>query len=215
MNLKVTLTPINLNGEEESNSVEHITLTPSVEHITLMPRNIIDTEICLNVKCRSPFAKFKVSIVIDSFDSAYIQATFCNIKESVTIVNKSNEKRVMFDGFVRPDDEGITLPHIIGPSIDSIVAGRKVKDVVNSIQNQQTLLKVFINEANMYNKWLKKLICNNNDESVLVNNVLKFIKVDNNYVNINKKNNVTKWVPALNYCTGRQLLTILFVFKFK
>ncbi|QCF61028.1 ac17 [Troides aeacus nucleopolyhedrovirus] len=209
MNLKVILTPINLKGEEEPNCVERITITPC---------SLIDTEICLNVKCRSPFAKFKVIIIVDGFDSAYIQATFCSISDSVTIVNKSNEKHVTFDGFVRPDDEGTTMHYVIGPLyfVDAAVADRKVKDVVDSIQNQQTMLKVFINEANVYNKWnlLKGLIYNNNNESVLVNNIVKFIKVDKNY-NINKKNNVTKWVPALNYFTGRQLLTILFIFKFK
>ena len=198
-----------MKGEEEPNCVERITIMPCI---------LIDTEICLNVRCRSPFAKFKVLIIVDGFDSAYIQATFCSISDSVTIVNKSNEKLVTFDGFVRPDDEGTTMPYVIGPlySVDAAVADRKVKDVVDSIQNQQTMLKVFINEANVYNKWnmLKGLIYNNNNESVLVNNVVKFIKVDKNY-NINKKNNVTKWVPALNYFTGRQLLTILFIFKFK
>ncbi|AAN28094.1 hypothetical protein QKT50_gp016 [Rachiplusia ou multiple nucleopolyhedrovirus] len=210
MNLKVILTPINLKGEEEPNCVERI---------TIMPCSLIDTEICLNVRCRSPFAKFKVLIIVDGFDNDYIQATFCSIRDSVTIVNKSNEKHVTFDGFVRPDDEGTTMPYVIGPlySVDAaFAADRKVKNVVDSIQNQQTMLKVFINEANVYNKWnmLKGLIYNNNNESVLVNNVVKFIKVDKNY-NINKKNNVTKWVPALNYFTGRQLLTILFIFKFK
>nr|WRK22990.1 hypothetical protein [Bombyx mori nucleopolyhedrovirus] len=210
MNLKVILTPINLKGEEEPDCVERITITPC---------SLMDTEICLNVKCHSPFAKFKVLIIVDGFDSAYIQATFCSISDSVTIVNKINEKHVTFDGFVRPDDEGTTMPYVIGPlySVNAAGADRKVKDMVNSIQNQQTMLKVFINEANVYNKWnmLKGLIYNNNNnESVLVNNVVKFIKVDKNY-NINKRTNVTKWVPAVNYFTGRQLLTILFIFKFK
>lgn len=78
------------------------------------------------------------------------------------------------------------------------------------------MLKVFINEVNVYNKWnmFKGLIYNNNNEFVLVNNVVKFIKVDKNY-NINKKNNVIKWVFVLNYFMGRQLLIILFIFKFK
>lgn len=66
------------------------------------------------------------------------------------------------------------------------------------------MLKVFINEVNVYNKWnmFKGLIYNNNNEFVLVNNVVKFIKVDKNY-NINKKNNVIKWVFVLNYFMGR------------
>ncbi|AGA16172.1 hypothetical protein [Thysanoplusia orichalcea nucleopolyhedrovirus] len=210
MNLKVILVPINLQGEEEPERVERATVTP---------HSVIDTEICFSVKCRSPFAKFKVLIVIDNFDSAFIQATFCSIKNSVTIVNNSNQKHITFDGFVRADDEGTTTPYIVGPlySVDVIGGDRRVRDVVNSIETQQTLLKVFINEANVHNKWnMLKTIVYNRNESVLVDNVVKFIKVDKNYnVNNVKKNNVTKWVPALNYFTGKQLLTILFIFKFK
>ncbi|USC25869.1 hypothetical protein [Palpita vitrealis nucleopolyhedrovirus] len=215
MNLIVKLTPIDVKGKEQLNCVERYVLSPCT---------LIDTDICLNVKCCSPFARYKVLIIVNNQKNKFIQTTFCSFNNSVTIVNKLNDKRIIFDGFVKFDDEGVTTPFVIGPlysvNVNDVVKC-SVKDVVNKIQKKQTLLKVFINEANVYNRWnvFKKLIYNNNNNDViLTNRVNKFININKNYknyVNYNRTiNNDTKWVPAINYITGKQLLTILFIFKF-
>ncbi|AOT85592.1 cyun134 [Cyclophragma undans nucleopolyhedrovirus] len=234
MNLKVILTPINLQGQEEAEQRFAATLTP---------KNV-DTEICYSVKCRSPFAKFKTVVVIDWFDDdnnavAAVQATFCDRRHALSIVNKDNCKNLTFDGFVKADDEGTTVPHIIGPlfslqKTNDSRRRRRVVEVVEGIQRKQTELKVFINQANnIGNKWgmLKELLFNYRvqNESVLLNDIANFIKCNDNTkindddddddddddINSVVRYNTTKWVPELNYVTGRRLLNVLFIFKFK
>lgn len=224
MNLRIILTPINLQGQEEAEQRFAATLTPKS----------VDAEICYNVKCRSPFAKFKIVVVIYGFDDAAIQATFCDRRRALSIVNNVHCKRVTFDGFVKTDDEGTTVPHVIGPlfSLQKTDGGRRrrrrVAEIVQEIEAKQTELKVFINQVNY---------CSNNDrwcvfkllnyrvdhDSILLNDLANFIKCydddedsdDTTVTTSTVKINTTKWVPALNYATGRRLLNVLFIFKFK
>lgn len=213
MNIKIVLVPINIEGKEEKEGIQTTSLTPhSADE---------DTEICYSVKCRSPFAKFKLIIVIDDFKETFIQATFCNNSNNITIVNKFQKDKIMFDGFVN-NDEGVTVPFVIGPlySVNHNVLDTKVSNVAKRIQEKLTLLKVFINEAHIINKWniFKGVFFNNFfDEELLIDNVTKFCGENfNDDVNYTTRNiNVTKWVPVLNYVTGKKLINILFIFKFK
>ncbi|AKN81076.1 hypothetical protein [Lonomia obliqua multiple nucleopolyhedrovirus] len=209
MDLMLKLIPINLKGEEEQEQI--VNITPTIF-------NGRYTEICYNIKCRSPFAKFKVLIIINNFTEKYIQATFCNDRDNVSIVNGHEQRQIIFDGFVALDDEGSTVPFVIGPlfSVQSserdMTTNVKVRDIVNKISNKQTMLKVFFNEANVFNtrknkvnNFIDLLFKGLKQESSLIDNVVKF----NTNLNINsdavifRKSNLTRWVPALNYCTGK------------
>ncbi|UZE89801.1 BV-EC31 [Parapoynx stagnalis nucleopolyhedrovirus] len=218
MNLTIKLTPISLDGTEENEN--------RAQSVSIMPSFIDDDEeICFNVKCHSPFSKFKLTMVIEDFEEAYLQATFCNNSNNITIVNTFQQKKLIFDGFII-DDEGVTKPFIIGPlfSINqNVVVDSNICNVVKKIEEKQTLLKVFINEANVFSKWnkFKGLFFNNLiNENLLINNVAKFcsdsddVECSSSSSGSNKINNVTKWVPVLNYFTGKKLLNILFIFKF-
>ncbi|ANF29769.1 ORF-121 [Catopsilia pomona nucleopolyhedrovirus] len=262
MNLTLKLIPINNynnsngGGDDIKNLQNENEKNVAAKTVTILPLfnndgddskktnggNDNNTEICLNIKCFSPFAKYKVLISVEGFDAPYVQATFCTRSDSVAIINKRNEKQIIFDGFVKSDDEGTTVPFMVGP-LYSVMANqflqnndgsddedeekkkRKVVDIVNAIESKQTMIKIFINEANVNNKWdmFKQLFISKNIldyESILVNNVVKFMNsVDKNgdvNYNSNKTTNVTKWVPvASNFVTGKRLLTVLFILKFK
>ncbi|ALR71683.1 hypothetical protein AGNV_151 [Anticarsia gemmatalis multiple nucleopolyhedrovirus] len=209
MDLTVTLVPINLRGVEEPKQTERFKLTAVSA----------DAEFCLNVKCRSPFAKFKVLISVTNFNNDYLQVTVCSRYDSVCVINAHGQKEINFDGFAKHDDEGATVPFVVGPLFSAVSAGRRVRDAVHAIERHETVAKVFINEAYLKGVWsaLKRLIYNDNDEdkyeSDLVNNVVKFINVDKTDISA-RSANVSKWVPAINYVTGKQLLTVLFIFKF-
>jgi Protein of unknown function (DUF1251) len=221
MNLTIKLTPISLEGKEDTEDCAQII------SITSSGTEGADEEICFNVKCHSPFSKFKLTMVIEDFAESHIQATFCNNSNNITIVNMFQQNKLIFDGFVI-DDEGVTSPFIIGPlfSINqNDVIDSNVGSVVKKIEEKQTLLKVFINEALEYSKWnkFKGLFFNNlNNENLLIDNVAKFCSDSSGDVKCisscssgsNKINNVTKWVPVLDYITGKKLINILFIFKF-
>jgi hypothetical protein len=204
MDLTVTLVPINLHGVEEPKQIERFKLTAVCA----------DAEFCLNVKCRSPFAKFKVLISVTNFDNEYLQATVCSRYNSVCVVNAHGKKEINFDGFAKYDDEGATVPFVVGPLFSAESVGRPVRAAVHAIECYETVVKVFINEAYTKGVWrsLKKLY-DDKYESDLVNNVVKFINVNKTNINV-RRANVSKWVPAINYVTGKQLLTVLFIFKF-
>jgi hypothetical protein len=219
MNLELKLIPINLEGKEDE----------CLQTTSLRRRcfgdDQEDIEICYSVKCRSPFAKYKLIIVIDGFENeAFIQATFCSKSNNVTIVNKTHQNKIMFDGFVDNTDEGATIPFKIGPlySTNKNIMDYMVTDIVKKIEEKQTILKVFINEAHTFNKWnkFKGLFFNQFfNEHQLIDNVEKFCKEGINCVtrdiNYTTRNiNVTKWVPALNYVTGKKIINIMFIFKF-
>ncbi|AAK85578.1 hypothetical protein [Epiphyas postvittana nucleopolyhedrovirus] len=207
MDLTITLIPISLKNIEEPKRSECFKLTSMRE----------DAEFCLNVKCRSPFAKFKVLISITNFNNEHLQATVCSQYDSVCIMNPCSQQEIIFDGFIKHDDEGVTVPFIVGPlfSLCESVVMPHVRATVDAIERLQTVLKVFINEAYLKGArtTLKKLLFSDNNESDLVNNIVNFINVDK--IECSEKYvNVTKWVPAINYVTGKQLLTVLFIFKF-
>lgn len=206
MEITVTLVPINLRGAEEPKRSQRFRLKPLCAA----------AEVCLAVKCRSPFAKFKVLISVTNFDNKHLQATVCSRRAAVCVVNAPGQREVVFDGFAKPDDEGATVPLVVGPLFAARQAGRCVRAAVDAIQRQQTVLKVFINEAYLQSAWgaVRGLFfSDNNHESDLVSNVGKFISVDETDIGA-RGANASKWVPAVNYVTGRRLLTVLFIFKF-
>nr|UIX56261.1 HycuOrf-135 hypothetical protein [Hyphantria cunea nucleopolyhedrovirus]UIX56407.1 HycuOrf-135 hypothetical protein [Hyphantria cunea nucleopolyhedrovirus] len=207
MDITVTLVPINLEGVEEPKRSEHFTLTPVCAN----------AEFCLTVKCRSPFAKFKVLISITNFLEKHLQATVCSRHDAVCVVNTPGQREIVFDGFAKPDDEGVTVPFVVGPLFAVRHAGRQVRVAVNAIERQETMLKMFINEAFLKNAWgaLRGLfIGDNQEEHQLANNVAKFISLTK--LDINAKSvNASNWVPAINYVTGKQLFAAVFIFKFK
>nr|ABQ12361.1 unknown [Antheraea pernyi nucleopolyhedrovirus] len=205
MDLTVTLVPINLRGVEEPARSECFKLTSVSD----------DAKFCLNVKCRSPFAKFKVLISVTNFANQHLQATVCSRHDSVCVVNSRGQREIVFDGFPKPDDEGATLPFVVGP-VFCCAAAQRVRAAVDAIERQTTEVKVFINEAHIKSAWnvLAQLFYySDNYESDLANNVEKFINVDKTDISV-RGTNATQWVPAINYVTGRQLLTVLFIFKF-
>jgi hypothetical protein len=262
MNFKITLVPIigglKENQKENNGDVGETFNVTVAETTAISSSSSSSREICLNVKCPSPFVKFKMSILIDQFDEDCVQATFCNGNDTVAIVNCDKHQRyIYFDGFIKMDDEGATVPFVVGPLYSINIennnnnnGNRKVCDIVKLIESQQTPLKIFINEAKpittptltFWNKF-KKILNNFNDdntnndnnnnndneECMLIENIAKFINCynvnstnssssssSNNYINEYHRNHInkTQWIPVLNHSTGKNLLTILFIFKF-
>ncbi|QDL57074.1 hypothetical protein QKQ66_gp140 [Dione juno nucleopolyhedrovirus] len=205
MDIIVTLVPINLRGVEEPKLSENFKLT----------RMRTDAEFCLTVKCRSPFAKFKVLISVGNFEEAHLQITVCSRSDAVCVVNAPGQRQVVFDGFAKRDDEGATVPLVVGPLFAAQRADDGVRAAVHAINQQQTAIKMFINQAYLKNVWgaLRNMLYSDNHESDLANNVDKYISVDETDVVV-RGTNASQWVPAINYVTGRQLLTVLFIFKF-
>ncbi|AUR45153.1 hypothetical protein Spob122 [Spilosoma obliqua nucleopolyhedrosis virus] len=208
MDITVTLVPINLKGVEEPKRSERFSLTPVCA----------DAEFCLTVKCRSPFAKFKVLISITNFAEKHLQATVCSRYDAVCVVNTPDQREIVFDGFAKPDDEGVTVPFLVGPLFAVRHAGRRqVRLAVNAIERQETMLKMFVNEAYIKTAWgaLRGLFIRDNQEDVdLASNVAKFTSVTKLDIINAKSVNASNWVPAINYVTGRQLFTLVFIFKF-
>lgn len=205
MDLTVTLVPINLCGIEEPKHSESFKLTPACA----------DSDFCLSVKCRSPFAKFKILISVTNFNENHLQVTVCSRHDAVCIINAPGQREILFDGFTKSDDDGATVPLIVGPLFAVQRVGRQVRAAINAIEDYETSVKLFINEAYLKNAWgvLRGLFYSDNNESELANNVVKFINVNKSDISA-RCANTSKWVPAINYVTGRQLLTILFIFKF-
>ncbi|AGR57173.1 hypothetical protein [Choristoneura rosaceana nucleopolyhedrovirus] len=206
MDITMTLVPINLRGVEEPTRSERFKLAPVCA----------DTEFCLTVKCRSPFAKFKVLISVTNFKEKHLQATVCSRYDSVCVINTPGQQEILFDGFAKPDDEGATVPFVVGPLFAARAAGCRVRAAVDAIEKQETVVKMFINEAYFKSVWgaLRQLFFSDNEyESKLVDNVVQFVSVDKAHISARGANS-SKWVPAINYKTGKQLLTVLFIIKF-
>ncbi|AVA31197.1 ac17 [Oxyplax ochracea nucleopolyhedrovirus] len=226
MNIKISLIPICEQQKQEMKHSElNVSSTPCYDdnniNFKVNTNNLID--VCFSVKCRSPFAKFKVLIVVDNFNCNFIQATFCAGNNVTALINKNNEKVVTFDGFAK-FDEGTTMPFLIGPlyCVRENENNIAVKSIVDTIENRKTMLKLFINEAKIKNKLHVKPLFFvtksriNNEEFLLYKEIMDFVvknkNSDDNFVV--KSTNITKWVPVLDCETGKRLLTVLFIFKF-
>ncbi|AAP29809.1 unknown [Choristoneura fumiferana multiple nucleopolyhedrovirus] len=206
MDITVTLVPINLRGVEE----------PTHKECFKLASVCANAEFCLTVKCRSPFAKYKVLISVTNFKEKHLQATVCSRYDSLCVINTPGQQQILFDGFAKPDDEGATVPLVVGPLFAARSAGCRVRAAVNAIEQQQTVVKIFINEAYLKSAWgaLRGLFFSDNEyELKLVNSVVEFVSVNKAH-NSARGANSSKWVPASNYKTGRQLLTVLFIFRF-
>ncbi|AHD25620.1 ac17 [Choristoneura murinana nucleopolyhedrovirus] len=206
MEITVTLVPINLRGVEEPTRNEYFKLTPVCA----------DAEFYLTVKCRSPFAKYKVLISVTNFKEKHLQATVCSRYDSVCVINSPGQQQILFDGFAKPDDEGATVPLVIGPLFAARSAGYRVRAAVDAIEQQKTVVKIFINEAYLKSAYsaLRGLFFSDNVYDIeLVNSVVEFVSVNKAH-NGARGANSSKWVPAINYKTGKPLLTLLFIFRF-